>query len=337
MTFALSRTYNLWLIIPLVMVFTACSDPAPFGKTNYSFRALHTPDDQTIWLAAQNGFWAHSTDGGTTWDTGHIAGFSGEIRDIESFGPNSAIAMGIESPGILFKTMDGGQTWKEVFRDEHPQNFFDNMDFNEKGQGIVVGDPIDGKWTLIGTNDYGESWIKWHPTVAYDASENDVCFAASGTGLIVGDSEITFFTGGYRSAVVSSAAGLNLELVRDSSSSFGVYSAVKMKNGDYLFVGGDYRFPDSGNHNCGIISTRSGRTEVLWAETPPGGYRSCVVSFGPYLIATGPNGTDISEDGLNWEELTGKGYHVLSVDKRESRIWAAGNNGHVAELTSLLP
>ena len=34
-----------------------------------------------------------------------------DFRDIEAFGENSAVVMGVASPSYICKTLDGGQTW----------------------------------------------------------------------------------------------------------------------------------------------------------------------------------------------------------------------------------
>ncbi|GGH74373.1 WD40/YVTN/BNR-like repeat-containing protein [Phaeocystidibacter marisrubri] len=322
----------------LSLVLFSCSDRAPFGDTNYSFRAMDAPDESNIWIAAQHGFWAHSSNSGETWDTGHIAGFDGEIRDIEAWDENTAIAMGIESPGILWKTTNGGKSWVEVYQLDHPSTFFDNMDFNSSGSGIVIGDPIDGKWTILGTHDYGENWTRWSPQTSYSAHPNEVAFAASGSGLICEDSRITFFTGGGANGMRSTDSRLNRTFQTDTSNTFGIYSATLNHKGDILFVGGDYRFPDATHGNGGVLRLVDGQYNFVEFTDPPRGYRSCIIQLSDQsFVCCGPNGVDYSANGLMWTSLTKEGFHVLASPPNKRELWAAGSNGRVVNLTELLP
>lgn len=332
------KLVHLVILALLTTGLTSCSDPGSFGNSNQSFRALDMPNNSTIWLAGQHGFWAHSSDAGVTWDTGHIAGFEGEIRDIEAWDDMTAIAMGIESPGILWKTTNGGQSWKEVYRLDHPSAFFDNMDFNNSGSGIVIGDPIDGKWTIVGTNDFGENWTRWSPQTSYTALPNEVAFAASGSGLICEDSRITFFTGGGANAVRSTDSRLNQTFQTDTSASFGVYSATLNHKGDILFVGGDYRFPDATNGNGGVLRLVDDQYDFLEFTDPPRGYRSCIIQLSDQsYVCCGPNGVDYSANGLMWTSLSKEGFHVLASPPNKRELWAAGSDGRVVCLTELLP
>ncbi|NVK28194.1 MAG: hypothetical protein HWE14_09130 [Flavobacteriia bacterium] len=321
-----------------LLILTSCSTSSRDKTGHRSIRALSVVGDSTLWIASSNGFWARSTTGGTSWDSGYIAGFDGEVRDIQAFDDMRAIAMGIESPGILWKTEDGGKTWTSVFNYSHPQNFFDQMEINEQGQGIVIGDPIDGKWTIAGTNDNGDHWVLWDEAHRFQADSGEVSFAASGSALIVEKRSFVFFTGGYGARMLHSMREKSMRLYRDTSATAGIYSATRFNDSTIVFVGGDYRFEQSSNRAAGLIYFTNDGARLAWPEANVAGYRSCVKKMGDgLLVACGPTGIDVSSDGRNWTQISEEGFHVLGVNKNGNRIWAAGAKGTVREVTALLP
>ncbi len=321
-----------------VTLLASCTTEKADPLERYSFRALSTPGNDVVWCAAQHGFWARSQDAGQTWDTGHVPAFNGSFRDVHAWNENEAVLMSIESPGMIFKTIDGGKTWEEVFRYEHPKCFFDQMDFNEKGDGIIVGDPIDGKWTILGSNNKGSDWLLWDGSRSWDALEGEVSFAASGSALSVDNDHFIFFSGGYGIKMYDSRKPSAITLASDTSSTFGVYSFARISDSSFCIVGGDYRFEGIRRRTAAVVTIKADQAvEIDWASTPPMGYRSCVVRLADgRLIATGPNGTDISSDGLEWSRLSEEGFHTLSVEKG-NRILAAGSEGRIFDFTPLLP
>ena len=69
------------------------------------------------------------------------------------------------------------------------------------------------------------------------------------------------------------------------------------------------------------------------ADASPLEFRSCVAYLGSNtLIAVGPSGCDVSDDGgASWKRLTDKqGFHTVSVAGKVA--WAAGTGGRVGRL-----
>lgn len=319
----------------LLLLVYSCTHSAPFGETTYSIRALSTPSDKVIWTAAQNGFWARSIDGGLSWDTGHVPGMNADIRDMEAFDENSAVVMGVGSPALIYRTTNGGKSWREVFRLDHPDAFLDNMDFNAQGEGLVIGDPIDGRWTILGSHDRGAHWVQWNVAQCPEALPNEAAFAASGSGLIVNDSSWVFFSGGSISRMyLNRSAPWTIDT--DTGTTFGVYSALQKSPHEFLIVGGDFRAEDERQRTAATIRLNGNTWGLHWHQNqPPRGYRSSVIQHGNYYLCTGPNGTDYSTNGTDWLPMLDEGYHVLSSSG--SRVWAAGSDGRLKEITEDLP
>jgi photosystem II stability/assembly factor-like uncharacterized protein len=101
-----------------------------------SFRGLSVVDDQTIWVSGSRGTIARSTDGGKTFGYQQLKGYEkSDFRDIEAFDDKRAIIMSSGTPALILKTTDGGQSWKEVFRQNDSAYFLDAMDFWDEKQG----------------------------------------------------------------------------------------------------------------------------------------------------------------------------------------------------------
>lgn len=315
------------LLFAISLLTLGCQEETPLEPHVYSFRALSIPSENTLWAAASKGLVVRSTDSGASWDTVSVLGFEGEFRDIHAWDDQVAVVMGIASPGVVYKTLDGGQTWKEVYRQEHEATFFDQMEFTTDGNGLIWGDPIDGEWNIIGTNDFGDHWVQYQGK-SMVADSGDVSFAASGSALIVNDSNFVSFTGGFGAKMHSYRPFFSAQIFEDTSSTIGAYSATSFGPHTYVFVGGDYRFEENTNYNCGRINLNGDQVEVQWPIHPPRGYRSCVITVdGSLLFACGPTGIDWSADGLNWYPYSDRGANVIAVTPEKSRIWAAGKGG----------
>ncbi len=66
----------------------------------------------------------------------------------------------------LYKTTDACQTWHLVFTNPDPEGFWDAIQFGlfREGpcrEGLLLGDPVDGKFAMFITADAGNTWRKW--------------------------------------------------------------------------------------------------------------------------------------------------------------------------------
>ena len=120
--------------------------------TKTSIRGISVVDDKIVWVSGSNGTVGKSVDGGTTWEWMPVKGFEKrDFRDIEAFDKNTAIIIAIAEPAHILKTTDGGANWNIVFTDSTKGMFLDAMDFYNKKNGLVVGDPVGGKIFLAYT------------------------------------------------------------------------------------------------------------------------------------------------------------------------------------------
>ncbi|MBC7652601.1 MAG: oxidoreductase [Deinococcales bacterium] len=301
-----------------------------------SIRGLSVVDNATIWCSGNYGSVARSIDGGKTFKWQTIKGYEKyDFRDIEAFDANTAIIMGIAEPAIILKTKDGGQTWQKVFEDTTKGMFLDAMAFDRKGNGWVIGDPINNQFYKAFTKNNGDSWINLTNIDAAKAlQKGEAFFASSGTNIKINSNKnypVIFATGGVASRLFFNDAIYSLPLNKGKEST-GANSIDIWKN-KAVVVGGDFANDKDTSGNCVLISLKK-LPVFTKPQAPPNGYRSCVVYVNKNtLVSCGTSGVDISYDGgNNWQLISTKSFHVVQKAKKGNAIYLAGSGGKIARL-----
>ncbi|WP_295123085.1 oxidoreductase [uncultured Chitinophaga sp.] len=303
-----------------------------------SIRGLSVVSDSVLWVSGTQGMVGRSVDGGKEWKWMKITGCdSCDWRDIEAFSANRAVIINAGEPTHIFLTKDGGTTWQKVYFNNTKGIFYDGMDFWNDQEGIAVGDPLGGVFSLLKTSNGGESWQPF-PINPPPVTEGEASFAASGTTIrSLGGKSFVFVSGGAASRLFSfngtSWKVHNTPLIQGESST-GAFSIAFSNDRRGIAVGGDYRRDTLRTNNC--FMTKDGGATWEAPSTPPLGFRSSVEYIRPQLlIATGTSGTDISENGgIHWHNISREGYHVVRKAKRGEKVFLAGGNGRIAVLLS---
>lgn len=301
--------------------------------TKTSLRGLSVVNDRVIWVSGSNGMIGSSIDSGKTWNWRQVKGFEKtDFRDIEAFDENIAVMMGVDSPAYILRTIDGGQNWKLVLEDKRKGMFLDAMEFWNEQSGIVVGDPINGKFFIARTFDGGNSWENIPEKNYPVADSGEACFAASGTNLRkMGNEAVCFVTGGLHSRLFIRDKIFDLPIVQGKQSAGANSIAIKNKK-NFIIVGGDFTTPDSTYKNC--VITNDGGNTWTYPSVSPHGYRSCI----EYLdankwITCGLNGVDLSNDnGHTWNSISNEGFNVCRQAKKGKSIFFAGGKGNIGKL-----
>jgi photosystem II stability/assembly factor-like uncharacterized protein len=268
-----------------------------------------------------------------------VSGFQKtDFRDIEAFDASTAIIMGIAEPSYILKTTDGGNSWKVVYENKSKGMFLDAMEFWNEQSGIVVGDPVDGRFFIARTFDGGSTWQDIPVDKRPLADSGEGCFASSGTNLRALDKdEAVFISGGKRSRLFfrNKASELPFESGKETAgaNSISIYDNYKLNGGRKMIVcGGDFNNDSSTVKNC-FYSNDGGITWMKPAE-PPHGYRSCIEFLDKReIIACGLNGIDYTLDGgKNWRWISKEGFHVCRIAKFGSMVFLAGSKGKIAKL-----
>lgn len=287
-------------------------------------------DRSTIWVSGTEGKVGLTTDQGQHWKWTTVPGYdSCDWRTIVAFSNKRALLLNAGEPAHLMLTTDAGETWKEVYTDNTKGIFFDGMAFRNGKEGIAIGDPIDGHFTMIRTGDSGKTWQPVPLAQRPEATEGEAIFAASGTSVrTLPDGKVCFVTGGTNSRFIKgwnkwTPAKWDFTHGSGGKGAFSVAFADKL-NG--IAVGGDYMQDGDTTNNC--LITRDGGLTWHQPTATTHGYKSCVQYLGRNIfVATGTSGTDISFDGgESWASISKEGFHVAGVDaKGGSLIWLAGS------------
>jgi photosystem II stability/assembly factor-like uncharacterized protein len=301
--------------------------------TKTSLRGLSVVNDRVIWVSGSNGTIGESIDSGKTWKWMQVKDFEKiDFRDIEGFDKSIAVIMGVGEPAYILRTIDGGEIWKLVYLNKTKGMFLDAMEFWNEQSGIVIGDPIEGRFFIGRTFNGGNTW-QTIPEKNYPvADSSEACFAASGTNIRkIGNDVACFVTGGLHSRLFIKDKIINLPIIQGKESTGANSIAVKNKN-TFIVVGGDFTKPDSTYRNC--VITNNGGSSWNYPKTPPHGYRSCVEFIKENeWITCGLNGVDISNDnGQNWKWISKESFNVCRKAKNGKNIFLAGNNGIVGKL-----
>ena len=352
----MSKRGAVVLAVVLILALTfSCARPAPPSSpapawvvqtsgTTASLRGVSAVDDRTAWASGSKGTVLRTLDGGATWSAVPVPGEEAtDFRDIEAFGPDGAVVMGIGRPAKIFRTRDGGRTWTRTYYDDSPGIFLDGLAFSDEKNGLAIGDPMDGRFFLISTADGGDTWTPLPAASRPAAADGEAAFAASGTSLTVrGRDRIWLSTGGAVARVWRSEdRGAHWEAspsgLLEGPASAGGFSVAFLDRRTGITVGGDYRAESAAAGNA-AVSNDGGKTWLPVGDGRPGGFREAVAfvtdARPPIAVTVGPSGSDLSLDlGRTWTPLAGpEGFHGLAFARKGRAAWAVGRGGLIAKL-----
>jgi photosystem II stability/assembly factor-like uncharacterized protein len=332
---------RIFPLLALSAVFAVCAGAQTWSirssGIDTNLRGVSAPDghEGTVWVSGSNGVVMVSSDQGKQWKRLPIEGGENlDFRGVVAFSESKAYLMssGEGAKSRIYKTTDGGASWKLEYSDERKEFFLDALQCLSETDCYALGDPLDGRFVILHTRD-GQRWERLATAGMPQALPQEGAFAASNSCLQVDASRgVYFVTGGgtarmFHSAdfgVTWSVAGLPLGKGNASSGAF----SIAVKGGNIVVTGGDYKSAAESRDSAAY--SRDGGATWRRAALLPGGFRSAVASAdGRRLIAVGTNGSDSSDDhGEHWKRIDSTSWNALTVSK--SGAWAVGAKGTVA-------
>jgi photosystem II stability/assembly factor-like uncharacterized protein len=246
------------------------------------------------------------------------------------------LSIGTGESSRIYKTTDGGKTWRLQFKNTNPKAFFDALAFWDETHGMAMSDPVDGKYLLLETTD-GEKWNPAGSDKMAGAKEGEAAFAASGTCLLAQGKQNLFLVSGGTDARVfrSDNRGLSWFVadtpITKGTAGSGIFSLAMLDAKRGVIVGGNYEKPNDLTDNLAFTSD-GGKTWTLAKGLH--GYRSGVAYIDKKtIIAVGASGSDLSSDGgKTWKNLDKENYNAVAA-KGKSAVWAVGASGLVAKFS----
>jgi len=299
-----------------------------------SFRGLSVVNDSVAWVSGSKGWIGRTTNRGLHWSFTQVPGFEAlDFRSLYAFNDSVALLANAGTPAYILRTTTGGKSWHVVYTNSASAVSIDGVDFWNDNDGVMYGDPIEGRLFLLFTKDGGKTWNEPAPETRPKLMEGEASFAASGTGIrCYPKKRIVITTGGKTSRLfLSDNQGKSWRVsnppVQQGNESSGAFSVSFQNPKSGIVVGGNFAIDTLKIKNA-FYTTNAGKT---WkqAKVAPRGYRECVefIAAGKW-IATGPTGTEYSADGGNhWMPLSDdKGFHVVRKARTGNWVVIAGNN-----------
>ena len=310
------------------------------SHTTENLRGVSAVSAKVVWASGTHGIYLRTMDGGSTWTSAQVPGAESlDFRDVEAFDADESylLAAGPGDQSRIYKTSNAGKTWSLQFTNHEPKGFYDCMAFWDRTHGIALGDPVNGKFELLATED-GMHWNALTPTTFPPAIDGEGAFAASGTCIAVeGKSNVWFGTGGKAARVFHSSDRGKTWTVAETpivhgTETSGIFSISFRDAMHGLIAGGDYQHPEKGD--ASLAYTEDGGVTWKLAEIHPQSYFSAIGYVNPSvpngLLALGSTRAVFSDTLLRdkWTVLLETNLNALSFAPTWD-AWAVGPKGAI--------
>jgi photosystem II stability/assembly factor-like uncharacterized protein len=319
---------------------------AQSSGTAERLQAISPVNNRVAWASGTGGTFAVTTDGGAHWHSDVVPGAGDlQFRDVQGVSANVAYLMSIPgddgTPSRIYKTTDGGSTWRMQFESNIATSFYDCFAFWNPDRAIAFSDPVGtGIFPVLRTTD-GQSWINIGGRLP-KARSGEFGFAASGTcAATQGTQNAWIVTGGAVARVLATTDGGNSWKAYGTPIVQGLPAAggttVAFRDAQHgIIAGGDIAEIQTRTQNV-AVSDDGGKTWSLVARTPfPGSVYGLAYApgLGPRaVVATGPTGAAwTTNEGKSWNRLPGvEGFWAAGF--ADNVGWLVGVNGTILKIT----
>src|SRR5437016_9431351 len=216
--------------------------PVGTGADLYAVQAL---GEEVCFAAGAKGTWARTVDGGHTWYA-HSAPGAGKLdfRCLAVRDASHAFFLNTGTPARLYRTANGLSATVAYENETGGVGFF-GLAFWDAARGLMVGDPMGGRFVVVRTTDGGVTWKE--SSASPPALTGERGLPAAGTALAVqGGKNAWFGTGGATRArplrtTDGGATWAVSNVPLPSSPTGGIRAIVFQDASRGLAVGGDAR------------------------------------------------------------------------------------------------
>jgi len=316
-------------------------------------------DARVVWAAGAGGTYVVTRDGGQTWKAAVVPGAESlQFRDVYAVSGEEAYLLSIGNNPTdfrIYKTDDGGATWKIEFTNQTANAFYDCFAFWNPRRGLAHSDSANGVFPDLRTAD-GTNWESisgnMPPALAGEAS-----FAASGTCIT---------TQGGRNAWIATGGSTVARILatRDGGDTWNAYDTPLVSSPSAGGISVAFRDPSNGIVGGGDLASNAsadaatsndgGVSWTLTTKPPVDGAIFCLSyvlgqgeaddgergRFGRTVVITAetaPNFTSGSaawtpDEGGTWFTLpAASGFWAVGFANPHAG-WFVGNNGKILKI-----
>ena len=243
--------------------------------------------------------------------------------------------LSVANPALLYRISKEDLSYKLVYQEKHEKVFYDSMQFWNDLEGIAIGDPIEGCFSVITTQDGGTTWQKTLSDQLPQLAEGEAAFAASNTNIVIKENCTWLVSGGKSARVFFSddkgkSWSVNETPMVQGKQMTGIFTADFYDSKVGFISGGNYEVLTQ-NFDNKAVTRDGGKRWQLVAQNQGFEYASCVQyipkSKGKELVSVGASGLFYSNDGGNsWKQFsTDGGLYTIRFLNASTAI-AAGKN-----------
>jgi len=151
--------------------------------------AINRNDPKNVYIGTQNGILLATTNGGDTWKKLNFTSTKIYGLDIDPLDGKIVYASGLwNKRGKIFKSLDGGENWKEVFTTPAEGPLVVSLIVNKQNSKELYASISDGQ--IIKSQDAGESWKNIYTDrspitkISLDAKNDKLIYAVTLAGEI---------------------------------------------------------------------------------------------------------------------------------------------------------
>src|SRR5580698_6525247 len=147
----MKRTARLFASVSVAFILLAASAAHAQWEiensgTTADLRGIDNVGGGVAWASGANGTVLRTEDGGYLWQACAVPPGAEHLdfRGIQAFDTNTAIVMSSGKGDLsrLYKTTDGGQTWRLVFTNPDKDGFWDGIRITGAKTMLMIGDPL---------------------------------------------------------------------------------------------------------------------------------------------------------------------------------------------------
>ncbi|WP_194852568.1 WD40/YVTN/BNR-like repeat-containing protein [Nonlabens antarcticus] len=305
------------------------------SNDSISIRALERAGNG-FWFAGSKGAYGSIADSTMQVSKGSVVYKDYQPLEFRSIAVTSSFTFILTAgnPGLIYRISHENDSLALVYEEIGETVFYDSMKFWNDTDGVALGDPQEDCFTVLITNDGGESWNKISCDVLPKIKKGEAAYAASNSNIELQGDQIWIVTGGMASRVLHSAdRGKSWEVLETpivkGGEMTGIYAIDFYDENLGAIMGGDWNQKDESTSNKAITKD-GGKTWNLLSDGKGPGYNSDI-SFVPgtggnELIAVGSPGIWWSGDqGTSWKKLSDQGFYTVSFKDSNSGMLAGSN------------